>query len=106
MHTDARVRAAVREVSAGSTVVIVSQRISTVAEADQLTATAAAHGTSQRRTRGWARFQCAAYRRWDPEVLVPLLAEPRPAVEDLAAAVLELDTPTADLRAALEAALP
>ncbi len=63
-------------------------------------------GLSQRRTRGWARFQCAAYRRWDPEALVPLLADPRPAVEDLAATVLELDTPTADLRAALEAALP
>ncbi len=36
MHTDARVRAALREVSADSTVVIVSQRISTVAEADQI----------------------------------------------------------------------
>ena len=36
LHTDARVRAALREVSAGSTVVIVSQRISTVAEADQV----------------------------------------------------------------------
>ena len=59
-------------------------------------------GISQRRTRGWARFQCAAYRRWDPEALVPLLADPRPAVEDLAATVLELDTPTADLRAALD----
>jgi ATP-binding cassette, subfamily B, multidrug efflux pump len=36
VHTDARVRAALREVSAEATVVIVSQRISTVAEADQL----------------------------------------------------------------------
>ncbi len=36
VHTDARVRAALREVSEGSTVVIVSQRISTVAEADQV----------------------------------------------------------------------
>ena len=36
VHTDARVRAALREVSADSTVVIVSQRISTVAEADQI----------------------------------------------------------------------
>ncbi|MDT5241888.1 MAG: ATP-binding cassette, subfamily multidrug efflux pump [Mycobacterium sp.] len=35
-HTDARVRAALREVSADATVVIVSQRISTVAEADQV----------------------------------------------------------------------
>jgi ATP-binding cassette subfamily B multidrug efflux pump len=36
VHTDARVRAALREVSAGSTVIIVSQRISTVAQADQI----------------------------------------------------------------------
>ena len=36
VHTDARVRAALRDVSAGSTVVIVSQRISTVAQADQI----------------------------------------------------------------------
>jgi ATP-binding cassette subfamily B protein len=36
VHTDARVRAALREVSARSTVVIVSQRISTVVEADQV----------------------------------------------------------------------
>ena len=36
VHTDARVRAALREVSAESTVIIVSQRISTVAEADHV----------------------------------------------------------------------
>ena len=36
MHTDARVRAALREVSAAATVIIVSQRISSVAEADQI----------------------------------------------------------------------
>jgi ATP-binding cassette, subfamily B, multidrug efflux pump len=36
VHTDVRVRAALREVSADATVVIVSQRISTVAEADQV----------------------------------------------------------------------
>lgn len=36
VHTDARVRASVREVSAKSTVIIVSQRISTVAEADHV----------------------------------------------------------------------
>jgi lipoate---protein ligase len=30
-------------------------------------------GISQRRTRAAARFQCAAYRRWDPEPLVRLL---------------------------------
>ncbi|KAA0113615.1 ABC transporter ATP-binding protein [Mycolicibacterium sp. P9-22] len=36
VHTDARVRAALREVSAAATVIIVSQRISTVAQADQV----------------------------------------------------------------------
>lgn len=36
VHTDARVRAALREVSADATMVIVSQRISTVIEADQV----------------------------------------------------------------------
>nr|WP_163802134.1 ABC transporter ATP-binding protein [Mycolicibacterium sediminis] len=36
VRTDARVRAALREVSAGATVVVVSQRISTVAEADRI----------------------------------------------------------------------
>ncbi|MDY6872030.1 MAG: ABC transporter ATP-binding protein [Actinomycetota bacterium] len=36
VHTDARVRAALREVSAEATVVVVSQRLSTVAQADQV----------------------------------------------------------------------
>jgi ATP-binding cassette subfamily B protein len=36
VHTEARVRAALREVSAEATNVIVSQRISTIAEADQV----------------------------------------------------------------------
>jgi ATP-binding cassette subfamily B protein len=36
VHTDARVRTALREVSADATVIIVSQRISTVTEADQI----------------------------------------------------------------------
>jgi ATP-binding cassette subfamily B multidrug efflux pump len=36
VHTDARVRTALREVSARATVVIVSQRISTVVQADQI----------------------------------------------------------------------
>jgi ATP-binding cassette, subfamily B, multidrug efflux pump len=36
VHTDARVRAALREVSVDATVLIVSQRISTMAEADQV----------------------------------------------------------------------
>lgn len=36
VHTDARVRAALREASADATVIIVAQRISTVVEADQI----------------------------------------------------------------------
>lgn len=36
VHTDARVRAALRDVSGAATVVIVSQRISTIVEADQI----------------------------------------------------------------------
>jgi ATP-binding cassette subfamily B multidrug efflux pump len=36
VHTDARVRAALREVAADATVIVVSQRISTVAQADQI----------------------------------------------------------------------
>lgn len=36
VHTDARVRSALREVSAEATVIVVSQRISTIAHADQI----------------------------------------------------------------------
>jgi len=36
VHTDARVRAALREVSAGATTIVVSQRISSVRDADQI----------------------------------------------------------------------
>jgi lipoate---protein ligase len=63
-------------------------------------------GISQRRTRHWARFQCAAYVRWDPAALVALLAEPRPSLGELADAVLEVPAPAADLRIAFESALP
>jgi lipoate-protein ligase A len=63
-------------------------------------------GISQRRTKGWARFQCAVHRRWDPAALVELLRPPRPTVEELAAAVATLDVPDADLCAAFLAALP
>ncbi len=63
-------------------------------------------GISQRRTRSWARFQCAVYRRWDPAALVELLRSPRPTVEELAGTVATLDVPDADLRAAFLAALP
>jgi lipoate-protein ligase A len=63
-------------------------------------------GISQRRTRGWARFQCAAYLRWDPDALVALLAEPRPPVAALTDAVREVPSSPAALRAAFESALP
>lgn len=33
-------------------------------------------GVSQRRTRAAARFQCVAYRRWDPDAMLDLLADP------------------------------
>ncbi|MGV1088437.1 MAG: ATP-binding cassette domain-containing protein, partial [Mycobacterium sp.] len=36
VHTDARIRTALRDASAGSTVIIVAQRISTVMQADQI----------------------------------------------------------------------
>ena len=45
-------------------------------------------GISQRRTRDAARFQCAAYSRWEPEPLVRLLGldgDDRRAVEEAAA---------------------
>ncbi|MDD4867828.1 MAG: ABC transporter ATP-binding protein, partial [Mycobacterium sp.] len=35
-HTDARVRASLREVSAGATTIVVTQRIRTAAQADQV----------------------------------------------------------------------
>jgi lipoate-protein ligase A len=63
-------------------------------------------GISQRRTRGWARFQCAAYLRWDPDALVALLAEPRPPVAALTDAVREVPSSPAALRATFESALP
>ena len=68
--------------------------------------TAKVVGISQRRTRGWARFQCAAYLRWDPSALVALLAEPRPPVDALTDAVVEVLASAAAVRAAFESALP
>lgn len=40
-------------------------------------------GISQRRTRQAARFQCLIHRRWSPEQFVPLLAEPRPSIDEM-----------------------
>jgi lipoate-protein ligase A len=63
-------------------------------------------GISQRRTRGWARFQCAVPHRWRPDALVELLAEPRPSAAELADLVADVPVADASLREALVAALP
>jgi lipoate-protein ligase A len=55
-------------------------------------------GISQRRTRVGSRFQCMAHVRWDPVLLVELLAAPRPAPADL--------PPVAELPPNVAAALP
>jgi ATP-binding cassette subfamily B multidrug efflux pump len=36
VHTDAHVRAALREISGGATIIVVTQRISTASQADQI----------------------------------------------------------------------
>ena len=40
-------------------------------------------GMSQRRTRDWARFQCAVSLQWKPELLLELLNEPRPTISEI-----------------------
>ena len=65
---------------------------------------AKAVGISQRRTRHWARLQSAVHLQWRPEMMVSLLAEPRPTIAELrpvwsAAASAQV------LRAAVESAL-
>ena len=40
-------------------------------------------GISQRRTRDWARFQCAVSLKWRPELLRELLNEPRPLLSEI-----------------------
>lgn len=52
-------------------------------------------GISQRRTRAGSRFQCAVHVRWNPELLISLLAPPRPALVELAG-VAALDATVAD----------
>jgi len=66
-------------------------------------------GISQRRTRHFARFQCAALARFDVDAIADLLAPPRPtAVEraSLAGAAAGVGVPLSDLEAAFLAALP
>jgi hypothetical protein len=59
-------------------------------------------GISQRRTRGSARFQCAALGRWDPAV-GPMVGVPAGAIADVATGV---GVPLADLLDAFLANLP
>jgi lipoate---protein ligase len=59
-------------------------------------------GISQRRTRGGARFQCAALGSWHPEALVPLLAL---TPEDRDAAAAELASAAAGVGDDLDAVL-
>ena len=61
-------------------------------------------GISQRRTRGWARFQCAVYLRWDPAALVALLRRAPAPGRRAGRRRGPLDVPDADLRAAFRAA--
>jgi lipoate-protein ligase A len=53
-------------------------------------------GISQRRTRAGSRFQCAVHTRWNPELLLSLLAPPRPRLDELP------DVATVDERVARE----
>lgn len=55
-------------------------------------------GVSQRRSRNGSRFQCAVHTTWAPELMLSLLAPPRPTVADLPA--------VATLDATRAAALP
>jgi lipoate---protein ligase len=61
-------------------------------------------GISQRRTRSWARMQSSVHLAWRPELMVQLLAQPRPAAAQLAAPALIVH-PAASARVAVEAAL-
>lgn len=63
-------------------------------------------GISQRRTRGAARFQCAALARWDPAAIVSLLGLPSHATDDLQAAAAGVDRDLESLLTALLRHLP
>jgi lipoate-protein ligase A len=61
-------------------------------------------GMSQRRTRSWARFQCAVYRRWDPAALAALLAV-APPLDELADVAVAVPVPLDELAGAFLATL-
>ncbi len=66
-------------------------------------------GISQRRTRDWARFQCAISLQWKPELLLELLNEPRPSISEIqnCGSNLSLDSATVETKmiAAIQAVL-
>lgn len=61
-------------------------------------------GISQRRTRDVARFQCVAYRHYDPSALLHVLREPKPTVAVLRP-VATIDAPASAVVEAMFAAL-
>jgi lipoate-protein ligase A len=63
-------------------------------------------GVSQRRTRTAARFQSLCHLRWRPELVVALVAAPRPPSAELAAQVATVELPAERLRDALVRNLP
>ena len=75
------------------------------------TATGKVVGISQRRSRGGARFQCALYRRWDPNPLASCLRTPPPPAVLAAAGIglgelgVDADIATVDVVDALIVAL-
>jgi lipoate-protein ligase A len=62
-------------------------------------------GISQRRTRQWARFQCAVSINWDPDTLIDLLRPPRPSVTEIAHVGSSLKVSGEDVSAAVIEAL-
>jgi lipoate-protein ligase A len=66
-------------------------------------------GISQRRTRDWARFQCAVSLKWRPELLRELLNEPRPLLSEISRCgsnlTLDADSTATEVLAAIQEAL-
>jgi lipoate-protein ligase A len=66
-------------------------------------------GISQRRTRDWARFQCAVSLKWRPELLRELLHEPRPSLGEISGCgsnlTLDADSTATKVLAAIQEAL-
>lgn len=63
-------------------------------------------GISQRRTRGWARFQSMVHLRWRPELAAALVAAPRPTAAELAPLATPVALDSVTLHRSLRANLP